>query len=132
MSKVCRVCNKEKKLHKFVALKSSEDGYTNICKKCHREKQLKYRTERPEKYKSIALNHKYNITLEQLNQMKEDQNYACKICGTDEVDLHIDHCHEEGHTRGLLCPSCNKGLGFFTDCPDKLHSAIKYLVRGGK
>lgn len=130
--KECRVCNKSKKLEKFVKLSKSEDGYTNICKKCHRESQQRYRSNNPDKYKSINLKSKYGITLEELEEMKEKQNGECLICQEKE-ELCIDHCHDDiVGIRGLICPSCNKGLGFFKDEPDRLHSAIKYLVRNGR
>lgn len=132
MKKPCRVCNKNKKLEKFVKLSSSEDGHTNICKKCHREAQRRYRANNPDNYKSSKLKHKYGITLEELNQMKEEQKNTCYICPNDSEELVVDHCHSTEKVRGLLCPACNKALGFFRDSPDNLHNAIKYLVKHGK
>lgn len=127
--KKCRSCDKEKKLSKFVKLSSSDDGHTNICLKCHRKAQQRYRKANPDKYKSIKLKSKYGITLEEVNQMKEKQKNKCGICKTEDNDLHIDHCHDKGHVRGLLCHKCNKALGFFMDDTDNLHKAIVYLVR---
>ena len=50
----------------------------------------------------------------------------CCICG-EKQELVIDHDHRTGKVRGLLCGSCNKGLGFFKDNKKYLNSAIKYL-----
>lgn len=131
MKKSCNVCNKEKKLEKFVKLSTSDDGHAKICKKCHRIRQKNYREKNPDNYKSSKLKHKYGITLEDLNNMKEEQNHSCKIC-TKEGEMVVDHCHDSGEVRGLLCSGCNKALGFFVDSPINLHNAIIYLVQNGK
>jgi hypothetical protein len=75
----------------------------------------------------------YGITLDQYNKMLKAQNNKCAICGNeDEVEgrkLAIDHCHNKGHVRGLLCGKCNRGLGLFYDNPELLQNAINYLAR---
>ena len=54
----------------------------------------------------------------------------CFICG-DEIEdskkRHIDHCHESGEPRGILCHNCNIGLGMFHDDPIRLEKASKYI-----
>ena len=61
----------------------------------------------------------------------EAQNYECAICGTHTEDLPkalaVDHNHRTGNVRGLLCGSCNAGLGMFKDDPERLEEAIRYL-----
>lgn len=73
----------------------------------------------------------YGITLDQYNQMLEDQDYKCAICGNeDEVEgrrLAIDHCHTKNEVRGLLCGKCNRALGLFYDNKELLNNAIQYL-----
>lgn len=65
-------------------------------------------------------------------QMKEEQNGRCAIC-SDPLETtkntHIDHCHKSKFVRGLLCRTCNQGLGFFADDPDRLRAATAYLER---
>lgn len=89
----------------------------------------------PKKYKRIRKNYllkkTFGITLEEYNQMLEKQNYSCAICGIhqNECDrkLAVDHDHETGEVRGLLCINCNKGLGHFMDCQEYLEIGIMYL-----
>jgi hypothetical protein len=73
----------------------------------------------------------YGITLEQYDEMLEEQNYRCAICNNeDEVEgrrLAIDHCHTTGVVRGLLCGKCNRGIGLFYDSRELLERAINYL-----
>lgn len=64
------------------------------------------------------------------------QDYSCKICQTKDHGgrgrFHVDHCHEEGHVRGLLCAMCNLMLGKAKDNILILLSAVSYLERNRK
>jgi hypothetical protein len=64
----------------------------------------------------------------------ELRNQPCRICGATESQdgraMHIDHCHESGAVRGVLCQGCNTALGGFRDSPELLARAIHYLTRG--
>lgn len=59
------------------------------------------------------------------------QKGCCAICETHQMDLKrslaVDHCHETGKVRGLLCGECNKALGMFDDNTALLNSAVDYL-----
>ena len=61
------------------------------------------------------------------------QGGRCAICGTDKPggkgSFHVDHCHVGGEIRGLLCHSCNIGLGQFKDDRERIQAAIAYLER---
>lgn len=74
---------------------------------------------------------RYGITLEEFNVMRERQGGRCAICHkpdeTKKKRLHVDHCHDTGEIRGLLCGKCNVGLSNFRDDPEVLRSAIAYL-----
>lgn len=75
----------------------------------------------------------YNITEEEYMSLLVEQNNSCKICGHNGSNsvksewLFVDHCHETGKVRGLLCNKCNLALGAFNDDTDRLKAAIVYL-----
>lgn len=73
---------------------------------------------------------KYGLTLEEVERMRIG---GCAICGRENGggrhgQLHIDHCHETGAVRGILCSECNTGLGKFRDDPKLLEAAMRYLT----
>lgn len=92
---------------------------------------------------------KYGITLNQFNEMPEQQNNVCAICALPETrkasnhyikksklskiqTLAVDHDHKTGACRGLLCDSCNLGIGLFDDNILLLKSSIKYLNKSNQ
>ena len=72
----------------------------------------------------------YGISLEIFNEMSKKQDYRCAICGA-ATKLLVDHNHETGKVRGLLCNNCNTGLGVFRDSIGILNSAANYIIRDG-
>jgi hypothetical protein len=85
----------------------------------------------PDKVLAAKRLHKYGITPAQYAAMWDSQEGLCAICSRPaEV---IDHDHQTGDVRGLLCDFCNKGLGFFRDDQNILDAASRYLgkARGG-
>ncbi len=93
------------------------------------QRKLYYRT--PEKQVAKRLRASFGMTLEQYDEMREKQGFSCAICGRHETTLvrrlAVGHCHETKKIRGLLCNSCNRGIGFFGDSISYLSSAINYL-----
>ena len=75
----------------------------------------------------------YGISLAEYDEMLEEQGNGCAICGTSPEKngrrLDVDHCHTTGKIRGLLCHSCNLGIGKFKDNPDLLAEELKYLYK---
>ena len=57
----------------------------------------------------------------------DDGIAICKQCGKKEGSLSVDHCHDTGGIRGLLCNQCNRALGMFRDSQDLLYKAYKYI-----
>lgn len=80
------------------------------------------------------LKNKYGLDLDEYNTLLEEQDGVCAICG-DECPIHehlsVDHDHETGEVRGLLCAHCNRMLGSARDDITVLARGIEYLNRGG-
>lgn len=91
------------------------------------------RTENPEKFRNWTLMRKYGITVEEYDRIYELQGGRCAICGTHQSELKkslaVDHNHNTGEVRGLLCDNCNKGIGCLQDSTEVLDSASAYLRR---
>lgn len=91
----------------------------------------------PERYERNRLQHKlngYGISLAEYEILIAENGYNCAICkgrGKSKESLHIDHNHNTGKVRGLLCKRCNTALGYFDDNPDSLNSAAEYLRQRG-
>ena len=92
------------------------------------------KTERSYAY---TIQHRFKISISEYNIILEKQNYVCAICKNPETQLKrnynkvkmlsVDHCHQSGKIRGLLCHKCNIGIGAFKDSILLLNSAIDYL-----
>jgi ribosomal protein L34E len=81
---------------------------------------------------------KYGITVADYERMLGEQDGACASCkrppsgkGVDAV-LHVDHDHETGEARALLCGTCNKALGIMRDDPDAIWQLLIYARRHQK
>lgn len=88
---------------------------------------------KPERSLDYKLRGKYGMTLAQFRDMSADQGHVCAICDepcNTNQRLSVDHCHETGRVRGLLCRSCNTGIGGLRNNPKLLEAAISYLTRG--
>ncbi len=68
----------------------------------------------------------YGITEAQRDEMVASQQGVCTICLKGPA-VHVDHCHETGRVRGVLCFNCNAALGQLGDDPDTFNRAIAYL-----
>lgn len=79
------------------------------------------------------LKYQYGITEEEFTGLLNSQNNKCAICqltfdfNTKWTTPHVDHDHKTSSSRGLLCGSCNLGIGYLKDNTENLQSAIKYL-----
>jgi len=106
------------------------------CTKCKVAYNKAYREKHKEKVLEIERKSKlkmtYGITPEQYDHMLKKQDGKCTICAAKKPGgrtkmFFIDHCHNNGNVRGLLCMRCNTGLGLFLDNPKFLLNAISYL-----
>lgn len=141
--KNCTGCGERKPLSEF----SLKNGHPRSrCKPCvviQSRASIERRKKRdPEGYRTAVREDsrgrrrdkvvaKYGLTSTQVNSILIDQKGLCAICGCSIVERpHVDHDHKTGKVRGLLCLSCNVGLGHFGDSVAKLRDAIEYLERG--
>lgn len=69
---------------------------------------------------------RYGITVDQFEEIVTVVQGRCQICQVARA-LHVDHDHNTGRVRGLLCGNCNRGIGLFQEDPQKLRAAIAYL-----
>lgn len=146
--KECNKCKITKELSEFYSQKTGKQGVFATCKECmrehargkykengdkEREKQNLYRRNNPVAARMRTLKCRYGITAEEYNNLNEKQKGNCAICGRNHSELgrmlDVDHCHETGKIRGLLCNNCNQGIGLLKDNPDILRNAIKYLTQ---
>ena len=133
----CTVCNEFKTLDAFAIRKTHRIGKpVSVCTPCKVEKNRRRRQENPDHVADIERRSKfkrqYGITLDDYNNMLDKQGGGCGICGSETAGnrtkyFAVDHCHETGKVRGLLCTKCNRGLGLFNDNPKHLLNAVNYL-----
>lgn len=150
--KKCSKCETVKPLDGFHRDSRKKDGRHGHCKTCVLDRVAKYRADnidkvkaaqrlsrerRPNVYRNKNLLRTFGITLEEYQRMEAEQGGACAVCKQPEREIHsgsgklrnlaVDHDHETGAIRGLLCNSCNRGIGLLNDDPDLMQSAIAYL-----
>jgi len=148
-NKYCGGCKSNLNIEKFSKSKYTKDNLSTQCKKCNGLRGTKWRKENPERNKRnlqkwIKLNHDkvkenrlkryYGIDLKTFNLLWEKCSGKCEICkkklikiGRKSDSVHVDHNHETGEVRGLLCCQCNHGLGNFKDDKNLLIKAREYL-----
>lgn len=74
---------------------------------------------------------RYGVHAEEAKSLILNRRRQCDLCGTkSDSGNFIDHCHECGVVRGVLCRNCNFAIGAFYDSPEAILSAISYLSRG--
>src|ERR1035437_583338 len=129
--KHCSKCDTVKSLDEFYKATAKSDGLRTYCKSCSKIATKKVRDKNPEYNRRYWLRTNYNITLEEYNVLFESQDGRCAICGTAETasgkSFAVDHNHDTGEVRGLLCIGCNAGLGNLREDPFIFESAMVYL-----
>ena len=95
--------------------------------------QRAWRAANHDRERAGYLKRKFGITQHHFDRLMELQRGVCAICREPPKEgqlLHVDHHGESGRIRGLLCGSCNRGIGLLKDSEDVLAQAIAYLRRG--
>lgn len=139
--KTCSTCQIEKPLDDFAPMKASKDGKAARCRACYKiwwddwyhnrggkeanRERNRARKPNPEATlrKRLA---KYGLSSAEFNLLIAANGTKCAICLTNDYEV-IDHDHESGKVRGLLCHYCNRALGGFKDNADILRRAAHYI-----
>lgn len=148
MRKLCARCDQLVRLPSFRPEPRMMTGLTSYCKPCRSAHTKELYHKNPER--SRALNRErmqrnyspvkrrvqvmqmlYGVTPDQYAGLLLAQDGRCAICATGTPggrgNWHVDHDHDSGKVRGLLCTNCNVGLGMFKDDIERMRAAIAYL-----
>jgi len=134
--KICKRCGKNKYLKSFYVAYTYKQNpvYKSECKTCDKKRTIEYRKLNKAQARRASIKYRYDLSDEQLDYIKNNEKLNCEICGNKQShkiknNLDIDHCHSTTKFRGLLCNSCNIGLGKFKDNINVLKNAIAYLEK---
>jgi hypothetical protein len=149
----CRVCRVPKAPEDFY------QGQGKTCKECSKSASKVWRKNNPVRYRAnrtswekdnlelarkrrlTRLKRRYKISKERIEELLKAQDFKCAIC---KVPLHspgdlkpkketakpiVDHSHEDGHVRGILCSACNVALGLLEDDLVIIKAAYQYIKR---
>lgn len=143
----CGMCKAFKPDADFGRNASKLNGKQAYCKACcvasvtksrhkdptsHRRSSKAWREKNPDRHADNNARWRYGVEHGTYARMLEEQDAKCAICGTRDPGgktkrFHIDHCHETKKVRGLLCTSCNNGIGRFDHDIERLRAAATYL-----
>ena len=131
----CKQCVNSQ-IRKCIDKQRADDPVGYKKRRCEYSKD--WRLKNPELFaaccRKYQMRRKFGIGPEEFLTILAAQGGACAICKSDVSgcrDWSIDHDHETGAIRGLLCSACNLGLGKFRDCRESLMRAVRYLESGG-
>ncbi len=135
--KICSQCRIEKAETEFYNRRAGRVGYYSECKDCTNRRTKKWTKGNPDKVrksqKKWSLKTKYGLSWSDYQTRFDNQRGLCAICfdplkgGRNAIC--VDHDHETGKVRDLLCSPCNAGLGQFRDSSTRMLSAVFYLDR---
>lgn len=149
-NKTCTKCGLTKSVQEFPRAKNGKNGLNSRCRGCmnawkrenrrknpdrHRASDKAYYERNKDKARNYYLQKNYGISREEYDRLSQEQGGACAICGEMPAGrgkastLHVDHDHETGAVRGLLCTNCNNGLGQFRDDPERMRGAARYIEK---
>lgn len=132
-TKTCPTCGIEQPIANFYTQKRQ-------CRICIRDHQRRFRAARPDYHHGRNLKQRYGITVDEYESLIANQNNACAICEVEIPDKLeykgkrrsvVDHNHETGEVRGILCLKCNLVLGHARENTTILYKAIVYLSERG-
>ena len=140
--KRCSKCREFKPIDSFYR-DNRRNGLCSECKSCYDRRVLEYKRKHPEKHRAAQKKYKlsiqvvrrienkrllkkYGISLEQFWKMLCEQQGRCAVC-LSPSNLQVDHDHNSGVVRGLLCLNCNRAAGLLDDNPELMEALARYL-----
>lgn len=144
MTKFCSKCEKTKPVDQFHVRRRSPDGLYVWCKVCSKEYQQNWYEKNRDKVKAQSdawhranpkavaeyrRKARYGMPRGRYDDMMEEQGGKCGMAGCPNDIEVVDHNHETGKVRALLCHQCNKLIGFLENSHDLGQSAIEYVLR---
>lgn len=139
----CRDCDAALNVETAAKRHDLKGGHRHICKACHATRMRRWHARNPTKRIDANLKAKYGLSIEDYTSMLAEQDGTCAICRQPESSaarkdtgqvrrLAVDHDHETGAVRGLLCSSCNSTLGNAKENPKRLRGCADYLETWAK
>ncbi len=132
----CKMCHLAARKAKYDEDPQPAKDRTTRWRNENRERHRQYLRDRRAqpgaklKERNAHLLRKFGITVDQYDEMLVAQGGGCAICGRaprPDISLHVDHEHDTGKVRGLLCFPCNQSLGLLADDPERCRVAAAYL-----
>lgn len=144
--KQCIKCGQSKSRSQFTISRRHADGRLNTCKECKNGPNGEYQQNRTTRIQNaqtyysnnkeiISKNNqvrKYGVSSSWLEERYSIQKSLCEICKRDggiKKSLCIDHDHQTGEVRGLICGKCNTAIGMVEESTEILMAIIEYLER---
>ena len=121
--KQCRSCGVQKPLTDFYKTRRT-------CKRCFADKANKKYHANKDIRRDQNMRRLYGISLDTYNEMFAEQEGCCACCGRHQTNftraLSIDHDHETGEVRALLCTHCNTAYGSLNEDEERIRQLLRY------
>ncbi len=130
----CKICVAARRKAWYSENRQREIDRVKSWKKANKDrynaKQRRYRAANKDRMRDGYLRRTFGITLRDYERMLHEQGGGCAICGAPEPEgssLHVDHNHDTGDVRALLCFPCNNALGLLEEDEERVRALLEYL-----
>jgi Recombination endonuclease VII len=112
--------------------KTCQAGYNRVYSRTTERGKRRYGALTPAQRRTRKVKFEYGVDPDTYDRMLSEQGGVCALCKKPETmknrkNLCVDHDHQTGKVRGLLCQRCNQGLGWLGDTVEGLEAAIEYV-----
>jgi hypothetical protein len=119
----CNHCDRDLPRSQFYKDKKRKSGITAYCKAYYAGYYKQNTARQRDTSQRARIKRRYGLEWDEYQRLLAD---GCCVCGSAK-DLHVDHDHETGETRGILCRNCNVALGHVGDCPSRLRKLADWI-----